>query len=130
MAGQVVLDHRNFSRHHAAFEIVDGTVVLRDLGGTNGTYVNGERLHGARHLVEGDRIDIGPSQLTLTTIPSSPLRQRSKVFASGNKNSRLLSRTSLIACESTRFILPKRTSATVIARTLSRFKAEGACAFS
>jgi ABC-type multidrug transport system ATPase subunit len=64
MAGQVVLDHPNVSRRHAAFEIVDGTVVLRDLGGTNGTYVNGERLRRARHLVEGDRIDIGPFQLT------------------------------------------------------------------
>ena len=64
MPGQVVLDHPNVSRRHAAFEIVDGTVVLRDLGGTNGTYVNGERLRGARRLVQGDRIDIGPFQLT------------------------------------------------------------------
>jgi ABC transport system ATP-binding/permease protein len=62
--GQVVLDHPNVSRRHAAFEIVDGTVVLRDLGGTNGTYVNGQRLRGARRLVQGDRIDIGPFQLT------------------------------------------------------------------
>ena len=64
MPGQVVLDHPNVSRRHAAFEIVDGTIVLRDLGGTNGTYVNGERLRGARLLVKGDRIDIGPFQLT------------------------------------------------------------------
>ena len=62
--GQVVLDHPNVSRRHAAFEIADGTVVLRDLGGTNGTYVNGQRLRGARRLVQGDRIDIGPFQLT------------------------------------------------------------------
>ncbi len=71
--GQFVLDHPNVSRRHAAFEIVDGTVVLRDLGGTNGTYVNGQRLRGARRLVQGDRIDIGPFQLTfdgtaLTTV--------------------------------------------------------------
>ena len=64
MPGQVVLDHPNVSRRHAAFEIVDGTIVLRDLGGTNGTYVNGERLRGARPLIQGDRIDIGPFQLT------------------------------------------------------------------
>ena len=62
--GQVVLDHPNVSRRHAAFEIVNGTVMLRDLGGTNGSYVNGDRLRGARRLVEGDRIDIGPFQLT------------------------------------------------------------------
>ena len=64
MPGQIVLDHPNVSRRHAAFEIADGTIVLRDLGGTNGTYVNGERLRGARPLVQGDRIDIGPFQLT------------------------------------------------------------------
>jgi len=64
MPGQVVLDHPNVSCRHAAFEIVDGTIVLRDLGGTNGTYVNGERLRGTRPLVNGDHIDIGPFQLT------------------------------------------------------------------
>lgn len=46
MPGQVVLDHPNVSRRHAAFEIVDGGIVLRDLGGINGTYVNGARLRG------------------------------------------------------------------------------------
>ena len=64
MPGQVVLDHPNVSRCHAAFELVDGTIVLRDLGSANGTYVNGERLRGARPLIQGDRIDIGPFQLT------------------------------------------------------------------
>jgi ABC-type multidrug transport system ATPase subunit len=63
MPGQVVLEHPNVSRRHAAFEVVDGTIVLRDLGGTNGTYVNGTRLRGARRLVPGDRIDIGPFEL-------------------------------------------------------------------
>jgi ABC transport system ATP-binding/permease protein len=64
MPGQVVLDHPNVSRRHAAFEVVGGTVLLRDLGGSNGTYVNGARLRGTRSLVTGDRIDIGPFQLT------------------------------------------------------------------
>ena len=62
--GQVVLDHPNVSRRHAAFEVAGGTVMLRDLGGANGTYVNGARLRGARPLVPGDRIDIGPFELT------------------------------------------------------------------
>ena len=53
MPGQVVLDHPNVSRRHAAFEIVDGSVMLRDLGGINGTYVNGARLRGAHSLVPG-----------------------------------------------------------------------------
>lgn len=64
MPGQIVLDHPNVSRRHAAFEVADGAIVLRDLGGTNGTFVNGARLRGTRPLVPGDRIDIGPFELT------------------------------------------------------------------
>jgi pSer/pThr/pTyr-binding forkhead associated (FHA) protein len=68
MPGQVVLDHPNVSRRHAAFEVADGCVVLRDLGGTNGTYVNGALLYGAHSLAPGDRIDIGPFELMFDSI--------------------------------------------------------------
>ena len=64
MPGQVVLDHPNVSRRHAEFEVAGGTVVVRDLGGTNGTSVNGELVRGAQSLVAGDRINIGPFELT------------------------------------------------------------------
>ena len=64
MPGQVVLDHPNVSRRHAEFEVAGGTVVVRDLGGTNGTYVNGELLRGTQPLAPGDRINIGPFELT------------------------------------------------------------------
>ena len=64
LPGQVVLDHPNVSRRHAAFEVADGAVVLRDLGGSSGTDVNGPRLRGAGALVRGDRIDIGPLRPT------------------------------------------------------------------
>ena len=53
MPGQVVLDHPNVSRRHAAFEIVDGTIVLRDLGGTNSYYVDRRTL--ARRSSPGKR---------------------------------------------------------------------------
>ena len=64
MPGQVLLDHPTVSGRHAAFEVADGNVLLRDLGSTNGTYVNGVLLHGVRLLAPGDRIDIGPFALT------------------------------------------------------------------
>ncbi|GAB4141576.1 MAG: hypothetical protein Tsb009_11420 [Planctomycetaceae bacterium] len=47
------------SRHHCAFTIDDYTVRLRDLGSTNGTYVNGERLRGEKQLADGDKVAIG-----------------------------------------------------------------------
>src|SRR6478752_6883822 len=50
MPGQLVLDHPNVSRCHAAFDVFAGTVVLRDLGGTNRTYVNGVLVLGSCEL--------------------------------------------------------------------------------
>jgi len=64
LPGQVVLNHPSVSSRHATFEVAGGAVVVRDLGGIDGTYVNGARLRGACSLTPGDRIDIGPFQLT------------------------------------------------------------------
>ena len=61
MPGQVVLDHPNVSRRHAEFEVAGGTVVVRDLGGTNGTYVNGELVRGAQPLPRGIASILVPS---------------------------------------------------------------------
>lgn len=47
------------SRHHCVFTVDDFSVRLRDLGSTNGTFVNGERLKGAVMLRQGDRVLIG-----------------------------------------------------------------------
>src|SRR2546425_439179 len=38
------LPERSISRHHAFFKIEDGRAWLTDLGSTNGTFVNGERI--------------------------------------------------------------------------------------
>ena len=51
------------SSHHARVESgLDGTWVI-DLGSTNGTYVNGERVDGRRRLHEGDRLQVGDTEL-------------------------------------------------------------------
>jgi pSer/pThr/pTyr-binding forkhead associated (FHA) protein len=46
------------SRRHAAIEFADGQYRIRDLGSTNGVYLNGEIIQIAE-LRHGDRIDIG-----------------------------------------------------------------------
>jgi ABC transport system ATP-binding/permease protein len=61
---QIVFDHPAVSRRHAAFDVGDGGVTVRDLGSTNGTFVNGARIDRPRVIVAGDRVDIGPFQLT------------------------------------------------------------------
>lgn len=54
------------SRRHACIECqVDNTYRLRDLGSTNGTYVNGQRVQS--HLLrQGDSIQIGPFRCIYT----------------------------------------------------------------
>jgi hypothetical protein len=54
----VVIEDRRVSRHHAELEQADGRWVLRDLGSTNGTAVNG-RLIKETTLQDGDRISFG-----------------------------------------------------------------------
>jgi ABC-type multidrug transport system ATPase subunit len=79
MPGQLVLDHPSVSRCHAAFDVSDGTVVLRDLGGTNGTYVNGVLVLGSCRLTPGDRIDIGPFELTFDGTALTRVRRSGNV---------------------------------------------------
>ena len=47
------------SREHCLFEPRENGVVVRDLGSRNGTWVNGERLHGPHLLAPNDTVGIG-----------------------------------------------------------------------
>jgi hypothetical protein len=47
------------SRRHATVSWREGRARLRDLGSTNGTLLNGQRVHGEATLAPGDRITIG-----------------------------------------------------------------------
>ena len=53
---------RYFSRHHCILEIAPPQAFLRDLGSTNGTFVNGMLVETA-HLKSGDRIQGGETVL-------------------------------------------------------------------
>ena len=47
------------SRHHCVFKTDEYSVRIRDLGSTNGTFVNGERLNGEIMLNTGDQVKVG-----------------------------------------------------------------------
>src|SRR5678810_567793 len=60
----MVLVEDMVSRKHAKTTVASGKITIEDLGSTNGTFVNGEKIKQAR-LKEGDRILIGTSILKL-----------------------------------------------------------------
>lgn len=66
---------RYFSRHHCILEIAPPQCFLRDLGSTNGTFVNGIRVETC-YLKSGDRIQGGETVLEVevsTDAAGSPL---------------------------------------------------------
>lgn len=62
----VILDDPGISRRHTEIRVTsDGphlVASIRDLGSTNGTFVNGERITSQR-LTEGDRVSVGRTTL-------------------------------------------------------------------
>lgn len=63
-------DDRFFSRHHCLLEISPPRCFLRDLGSTNGTFVNGHRVSEA-FLQNGDQIQGGATVLLVEVIADS-----------------------------------------------------------
>ena len=63
----MVLIEDMVSRKHAKITLAPGQITISDLGSTNGTFVNGEKVKRSR-LKEGDRILIGTSILKLVGV--------------------------------------------------------------
>jgi len=64
-------DDRFFSRNHCLLEINPPHSFLRDLGSTNGTFVNGQRVKEA-FLKNGDRIQCGATVLVVEVTAAEP----------------------------------------------------------
>lgn len=50
------------SRHHACVRLEQDRYYLFDLGSANGTFVNNQRLNGARFLYDGDVLTLGETE--------------------------------------------------------------------
>lgn len=55
----VVLADSSVSRRHAELVAGDAAVVIRDLGSSSGTFVDGDRLTGTTELSNGDELRVG-----------------------------------------------------------------------
>ena len=59
----ITLADQNVSRRHAQVRAASGGYLVSDLGSTNGTMLNGQRLAGERRLADGDIVSIGSTHL-------------------------------------------------------------------
>lgn len=66
----IVISTPAVSRRHARFMVDGGNYVIEDLGSSNGTFVNGDRLIGRRTLNHRDEIRFGQAITLLYTTPA------------------------------------------------------------
>jgi pSer/pThr/pTyr-binding forkhead associated (FHA) protein len=67
----MVLVEDMVSRRHAKISSTDAEVYIQDMGSTNGTFVNGEKIAGRALLHEGDRILVGTSIIKVVAVEGS-----------------------------------------------------------
>ncbi len=60
---ELTLPDPEVSRRHARLETHGKVVYLRDLGSSNGTFLNGRRISSAIEIRPGDAMDIGTTRL-------------------------------------------------------------------
>lgn len=61
LANEIIISDPEVSRRHARFFVKDENVFVEDLGSTNGTFLNGERISSPQQLRNGDVITLGES---------------------------------------------------------------------
>jgi pSer/pThr/pTyr-binding forkhead associated (FHA) protein len=66
--GELVINDDFASGRHARFRLVRGLWYVQDLGSTNGTLLNGFRIHANQRLKKGDKIKIGHTVMIVVSV--------------------------------------------------------------
>src|SRR5437588_557567 len=66
------LEHKSVSKMHCVIVKTDGLLLLRDLGSTNGTRVNGQRVRRAA-LLPNDQLSIANYKFRVYLGPDAPI---------------------------------------------------------
>ena len=97
------------SRHHCVFAVDDYAVRLRDLGSTNGTLVNGERVREVV-LKAGDRVQIGKLSFEIVVtekqVAEAPAAPVVAVESADGSEVRVESETVQLSADETQYELP------------------------
>jgi hypothetical protein len=87
ITNDIVINDPEVSRHHCRLIRTPGGITIEDLGSTNGTFINGQRLAGSRPLLNGDMVGLGET-VTLgfeggaVRAPSAPPQQETMMGGS------------------------------------------------
>ncbi len=83
---QLCCQSESVSPLHCELLLADEALSIRDMGTTNGTFVNGERIEDETRLVGGDRLRIGRLEFEVLALPedkpSEPQRDPMSEFVS------------------------------------------------
>jgi pSer/pThr/pTyr-binding forkhead associated (FHA) protein len=66
--GELIISDEFASGRHARFRLVRGLWYVQDLGSTNGTSLNGLRIHANQLLRKGDKIRIGQTVMVVVSV--------------------------------------------------------------
>lgn len=66
----IVVDDTGVSRRHLEIRRDGGTTYAVDLGSTNGSYINGQRLQGSAALHDGTAITMGRTKIVFRMLPA------------------------------------------------------------
>jgi pSer/pThr/pTyr-binding forkhead associated (FHA) protein len=82
-----VIDLPMVSGRHAVLARRDNRILIKDLGSSNGTFINGQRLEGERAVNEGDLIGLGSHTLVLAVESLSAIKPPTPIAASSTASS-------------------------------------------
>ena len=66
----IMVDDTGVSRRHLEIRTEGGSAVAVDLGSTNGSYVNGQKIDGSIDLTDGSVITMGRTRITFRLLPT------------------------------------------------------------
>ena len=66
------IEDTGVSRRHLEIRTANGVTSAVDLGSTNGSYVNGQKVSGSTELTDGSTITMGRTKIIFRLLPASP----------------------------------------------------------
>jgi adenylate cyclase len=79
----VRLADREVSRKHSQIDLEGNKFVLRDLGSSNGTFLNGTRISGPSTLEDGDEVVIGTTKMQFRITRGPPRPKNAEIVHTG-----------------------------------------------